>query len=80
MIDAIRELTALGVDDLCAHADVTYDAEGVLRRLVTRALERGVELQRTAILLAEEEARSLPPPPRLPSEGITPLVPPRDDR
>lgn len=78
MVEAIRELTALGGDELCAHVDMTYDTEATLRRIVTRALERGVELQRAALLMAEEP--SLPAPPRLPPEGITPLVPrPQED-
>ena len=86
LVDAIRELTALGGDDLAAHTGVlNADAENVLRRIVTRAIERGVDLQRAALLLdadlpqpksqadtPRDERDTLPPP--WDPDGKTPVV------
>jgi len=75
MVDAIRELTALGSDELSeVIGTVTFDAESILRRIVTRAVERGVELQRSAWLLDNDDANTpLRPPPMsdAPSQGST---------
>jgi hypothetical protein len=75
MVDAIRELTAVGSDELSEIlGTLPFDAENVVKRLVTRAIERGIELQRAAILLENELVNTpLRPPPM--SE-----VPPRTPR
>lgn len=66
MVDAIRELTAIGSDELSETlGPLLFDTEAVLRRIVTRAVERGIELQRAAFLLDPDQVETplRPPPP-----------------
>jgi hypothetical protein len=77
LVDAIRELVILGSDDIAEHTGgLNLDAQNAVRRLVTRAIERGVELQRAALLRDAEVPRerdTAPPPWDL--DGKTPVVP-----
>lgn len=77
LVDAIRELVILGSDDIAEHTGgLNLDAQNAVRRLVTRSIERGVEMQRAAILVDAEVSRdpaTLPPPWDIDSK--TPIVP-----